>query len=152
MRFFFSPDTLYNIDCDIDKRVLKNQISTIYSRVHYVKKSTTLRIEEIEKRRDQIRQKHYDVPNLNSNINVKFDVNDDGLYLNTKKFGLAKNCPCADEPEYKFQREIIESRIFSFLKAPKRALKRAVRATKENGVFVADTEEKFTLMKIRPRI
>lgn len=142
---FLSPDTLYNIDCDIDKRVLKNQISTIYSRVHYVKKSTTLRIEEIEKRRDQIRQKHYDVPNLNSNINVKFDVNDDGLYLNTKKFGLAKNCPCADEPEYKFQREIIESRIFSFLKAPKRALKRAVRATKENGVFVADTEEKIHL-------
>lgn len=34
---FLSPDTLYNIDCDIDKRVLKNQISTIYSRVHYVK-------------------------------------------------------------------------------------------------------------------
>lgn len=142
---FLSPDALYDIDSIINKKIMQTQISAIYSKVHYVKKFAVLRINDIEKAREQIRQKHYDIPNLSSNISVEFDINDEGLYLNTKRFGLAKNCPCDDTAAYRYQREHIEKRIFDFLKAPKRALKRAVVETKRNGVFVPDTEEKIHL-------
>lgn len=142
---FLAPDVLYNVDCDIDRKVLKDQISTIYSQVHYVKKYTKLKISEIEKKRSQILQKHYDIPNLSSNVNVVFDVDDNGLYLDTKKFGLAKDCPREDEPEYKFQREIIEQNIFKFLKVPKRAVKRAVGETKRKGEFIPLSQEKIHL-------
>lgn len=142
---FLSPDALYNIDATIDKKTLQTQISVIYSKVHYVKKFAALRIKDIEKMREQIKLKHYDIPNLNSSISVEFNTNDEGLYLNTKRFGLAKNCPCADTATYRYQREIIEKRIFDFLKAPKRALKRAVSETKANGIFCPDSEEKIHL-------
>lgn len=142
---FLSPDTLYNIDCNLDRKILKEQISSIFSRVHYIKKYTQIKITEIEKLRSQILQKHYDIPNLTSRVKVYFEVDDQGLYLDTKKFGLAKDCPCLDEPEYKFQREIIEHNIFKFLKTPKRAVKKAVKETKRKGVFVPDTQEKIHL-------
>lgn len=142
---YLSPDALYNIDLMIDKKVMQNQISAIYSKVHYVKKLAVVYINDIEKIREQLKQKHYDIPNLNSNISVEFNTNDEGLYLDNKKFGLAKNCPCEDMPVYRFQRELIEKRIFDFLKAPKRALKRAVAETKRKGEFYAETEEQILL-------
>lgn len=142
---YLSPDALYNIDSVIDKKIMQTQISAIYSKVHYVKKLATLRISDIEKMREHMKQKHYDVPNLNSDINVEFNTDDSGLYLNKKRFGLAKNCPCEDTATYRYQREGIEKRIFDFLKAPKRALKRAVSATKSNGIFHPDSEEKIHL-------
>lgn len=81
---------------------LKSNFNHLFTR-SLCEKSTTLRIEEIEKRRDQIRQKHYDVPNLNSNINVKFDINDDGLYLNTKNSDLQRIARVPTNPNINFK-------------------------------------------------
>lgn len=142
---FLSPDSMYNIDSVIDKRIMQRQISTIFSKVHFVKKYALNRIQEIETMREYIKKKHYDCPNLESSVSLQFDVNDDGLKLNLKRFGLAKNCPCDDTATYSSQREIIDRRIFNFLKAPKRALKKAVLDTKKEGRFIPDTEEKIHL-------
>lgn len=142
---FLSPDALYDIDSNIDKKILQTQISVIYSKVHYVKKLAALKINDIEKMREQIKHKHYDIPNLDTNISVEFDTNDNGLYLNKKRFGLAKDCPCKDTDTYRYQREVIEKGIFDFLKAPKRVLKRAVSETKSKGIFYPDSEEKIHL-------
>lgn len=142
---FLSPDSMYNIDSVIDKRIMQRQISTIFSKVHFVKKYSLNRIQEIETMREYIKKKHYDCPNLESSVSLQFDVNDDGLKLNLKRFGLAKNCPCDDTATYSSQREIIDRRIFNFLKAPKRALKKAVLDTKKEGRFIPDTEEKIHL-------
>lgn len=142
---FLSPDSMYNIDSVIDKRVMQRQLSAIYSKVHFVNKYTQNKIQDILKQREYLKTKHYDIPNLNSSVSLNFDVNDNGLKLNLKRFGLAKNCPCEDTASYSAQREIIEKRIFDFLKAPKRALKKAVSDTKKEGQFIPDTEEKIHL-------
>ncbi|MFR6065565.1 MAG: hypothetical protein ACLUH5_05945 [Eubacterium sp.] len=140
---FLSPDAMYNMDSVIDKKVMQRQISTIFSKVHFVKKYANVKIQDIKVMREYIKQKHYDFPNLDSSISIQFDVNDDGLLLNLKRFGLAKNCPCEDNATYSSQREMIDKKIFNFLKAPKRALKKAVCETKNKGKFVPDSEEKI---------
>lgn len=142
---YLSPDAIYSIDSVIDKRIMQTQISAIYSKVHYIKKFAVLRIEEIEKIRERIKLKHYDIPNLQSDISVEFNTNDNGLYLDNRRFGIAKNCPCDDEASYYYQRELVEKRIFDFLKAPKRSLKQAVFETKRKGMFYPETDEQIHL-------
>lgn len=142
---YLAPDALYNFDSVIDKKTLSNQVTAIYSKVHFVKQYAQKRIESILRKREQINSKYYDLPNLNSSISVEFTVNKEGLDIDKKKFGLAKDCPGEDEPAYKFQRDVIEKRIVSFLKAPKRALKQAVREAKQSGRFEPPNEEKIRL-------
>ncbi len=144
--FYLSADALYNIDSLIDKKDLKNQIDSIYSRVHFVKKYAQNRISDIIKERERLKSKHYEKPSLAEHIDVVFSVDEKGLYLNKKKFGLAKNCPCDDRASYASQRELIEKKIATNLfKTPNRALKKAIKETKEKGRFVPFTEEKIFL-------
>lgn len=142
---YLAPDVLYNVSSEFDKKILRSQISDIYSQAHFIKKNSDIQIKEIIKERENLKSKHYDVPNMETSIEISFKTNEDGLFLNNKRFGLASDCPCKDQPEYKAQRLNIERRIINYLKVPKRAVKRAVLETKRKGEFITDSPEKIHL-------
>lgn len=142
---YIAPYVLYSIDCDIDKDVLTEQITEIYSRVHFVRKFTESRIERIHRLREIESGKKYDMPALDSSITVDFETDESKLYLDNSKFGLAKNCPVKDEEQYAYQRDIIEKNIKEYLKAPRRAIRRSVFATKKNGIYVSETDQRIQL-------
>lgn len=138
---FIAPYLLYSVDTDIDKDVVCTQITEIYSRIHYVRKFAENQISHIHKLREYQDNKHYDIPYLESSVKVSFEADEEGLYLNNRRFGLAKNCPVPDEPEYSAQREQIEKNIKEYLKIPRRAVKRSVGETKRQGEYVSDIAE-----------
>ena len=138
---YIPPYSLYSVDADIDNDKVRIQINDIYSRIRFVRKYAENQIENIHQLRKSQAAKHYDMPNLNSSIEVNFQADESNLYLDERQFGLAKDCPIPDEPEYKYQRDIQERNIKEYLKVPARAVRKCVGQTKEQGVFVSNSPE-----------
>ena len=125
---------LYNLIIELNEEAEYAGFSEYYSRLQAVE----LRLQRAREFINRVREKNaaQEKPKIHNSIDVEVYQDQPGsLTVSKKGFTLVKDRPKLDEQLWKQRRDEVDKQLKSYLKQPRRALKKAAREARRKGVF-----------------